>query len=859
MATAAESSSSNNHQMLDWAIRYARKGWRVLPLEGKEPHGRLVPHGSKDATCQESKLREWWAHVPDANIGLATGHQFFVLDVDTKNDGERSFEILIAKHGPLPDTLQQITGTGGRHFLFRMPTFPVRNSESKLARGIDIRGVGGYIVVPPSIHPVAKVAYAWQSTDIDRETIADAPPWLEDWLRNQELNRMKGNPATPGAPVEAKIPKGQQHRTLVAIAGSLRRRGLGVEEIFALLQVTNQQRCTEPGPVQNIRRIAESVCRYAPDARADVFRKLAEESDEVREEEASAQKDLEKQLDVWLEANDTVEIMRLAPQIAKLKLHDQVVVKAKIRARFPGKQFPMKDFEQVLETESEEKRPAIAPAAEGAPEIPNLMDFPMTDTGNAERMWGLYGRDVRFSPELRKWFIWDGRRWKLDERQQIKQLATKMARLLYTQAAEEFDKDRRKIAEQWARKSESSAGIEATLRTTEHAQEFPITIRELDSHPLLLNCRNGVLDLKTGKLLPHDPAFLITKLVNYDYSPTATCPKWQAFLYRIMGGNPDAEETPRATRLINFLQRALGYSLTADISEKLVFCCFGEGNNGKTTLLETFKTIIEEYSCQIAIDTLMAKPTGETSATMADLADLRGCRFVTTSEPSEGARLNEGKLKYLSAGMGQVKTCRKWENPVSFWPSHKLFMDANKRPVIRGSDKAVWKRLRPVPFVVTIPDEEIDLHLREKLLTEAPGILAWAVRGCLEWQRSGLGAPVEVEGEKEEWRAENDPLADFIDDCCTLSAGAICKAAELVWAYEAWCLVNGERRALSRSAMIDRLEALGCRQTKRIFDGVQARAWSGVEVRPDVLDSLRRQRPGSIPAQQREFDAMYTT
>jgi putative DNA primase/helicase len=246
--------------LLKAALKYAQTlQWKVLPLKGKIP---LTKHGSADASTDEAQIRDWWRKWPDANIGVSTGEQIFVLDVDTKTGGDLSLEQLVRKHGPLPDTRQQQTPTGGRHYVFRAPDFPVSNSQSMLAPGLDIRGVGGYIVAAPSLHPATGRPYVWDGLDpLEKQPLCEAPAWLLQALKNglrchNGLQRLVPN----------KIPKGQQHSYLVSVAGSMRARGLEFPEIFAALRVINRTRCTEPGPEKNIRQIAESVARYAPGA-----------------------------------------------------------------------------------------------------------------------------------------------------------------------------------------------------------------------------------------------------------------------------------------------------------------------------------------------------------------------------------------------------------------------------------------------------------------------------------------------------------------------------------------------------------------------------------------------------------------
>jgi putative DNA primase/helicase len=293
-----------------------------------------------------------------------------------------------------------------------------------------------------------------------------------------------------------------------------------------------------------------------------------------------------------------------------------------------------------------------------------------------------------------------------------------------------------------------------------------------------------------------------------------------------MGDEQNAETGVRAQRLVEFLQKCFGYALTADVSEKVIFCFFGSGNNGKTTLLEIIRFVLREYSAQVLVDSLMAHQSRESNTSLADLADLRGTRFVTTSEAEEGQRLAVGKLKYLTQGMGDIKACRKYENPIIFAATHKLFLDANHKPVIRSAEKAIWKRLRAIPFLVTIPPEEIDKSLLEKLKTEAEGILAWMVEGCQLWMRDGLGEPPEVEEASSEWQAESDRFLVFLNDTFVFQQDRWVAVAEAWRAYSVWCEANREETRLNKSDFDRKLTDSGCRRGVR--NGGTIRAWIGI-------------------------------
>jgi putative DNA primase/helicase len=471
----------------------------------------------------------------------------------------------------------------------------------------------------------------------------------------------------------------------------------------------------------------------------------------------------------------------------------------------------------------------------GSGPSPDLLHFPYTDTGNAERLVLMHGSDLRFCMEMKKWLAWDGRRWTSEDSRAVKRLFKNTIREMYRQAAAIADKDRRESAEKHARQSEAAAKIRAALECAECEAGIGVSANALDTHPFLLNCLNGTIDLQTGKLRVHDRRDLITKIVRVHYRDDATCPLFLRFLHRIMGDNCDAEPVGRAPRLVTYLQKCFGHSLTANVSEKAIFCFFGSGNNGKTTLLEIIRFILTEYSAQVLIDSLMAHQSRESNTSAADLADLRGARFVTTSEAEEGQKLAVGKIKYLTPGMGEIKACRKYENPISFAATHKLFLDANHKPVIRGGEKAIWNRLKPIPFVVTVPPEEIDKSLLEKLKAEAEGILAWMVEGCLQWIREGLGDPPEVAEASAEWQAESDRFRVFIAERYVVQAAGWVPVLQPWSAYGNWCDANREPNRLTKTAFDAKLAELGCRPGLR--NSGKVRAWIGIRVRNPEDDS----------------------
>jgi P4 family phage/plasmid primase-like protien len=543
---------------------------------------------------------------------------------------------------------------------------------------------------------------------------------------------------------------------------------------------------------------------------------------------------VEASADAVIAADDIEGLLRLTEQIAALRPLDRAVITAKFRSHFK-RRFPTSEYRKLLKKAVESSAPPAPPPEDDDGTVgdgPDLLSYPLTDTGNGERIVAMFGSDMRWCIEMERWLIWDGSRWKPDDLKDARQKAKAVFRRLHDQAS----RAGLAVVEKHARASESYAGITAALGCASSERGIPISASQLDQHPYLLNCPNGVVDLRSMKLLPHSRDFLITKLCPVRFNPEAKASRFVNFVEWAMGGNPDSEITQRTARLVSFLQRAFGYALTSSVDQKALFVFYGaQGNNGKTTLLETFRTMLgSDYTAQLQIDTIMSIKRADAGA-RADLADLRGARFVVTSEVEKESRLNEGLIKYLT-GMATVKTCRKYENPIEFPPTHKIFMDCNYRPRVRDGDPAIWRRLKLIPFEVTVTDEQKDASLSQKLASEFEGILAWAVRGARDWYRSGLGEPPEVSDANTLWREEDDPLKEFLEDACEVGEEYFCRVSEMVAAYEWWAKSNGEKFPLGRKDFNARLIAKGFTQLRsRRIDGEQARTWEGVKVRDVVV------------------------
>jgi len=408
-------------------------------------------------------------------------------------------------------------------------------------------------------------------------------------------------------------------------------------------------------------------------------------------------------------------------------------------------------------------------AYELTPDLPE--ETRNTDMGNAARLVYWYGDSLLFCHPWGKWLVWDGRRWKADDTAAVARMAKATVRRIYAEAESHSSRKDRKDTATWAMRSEANQRINAMIKLAEC--EVPILPNQLDADPWLLTVANGTLDLRTGELLGHDPDRLNTKLVEVAYDRGADCPLWLQFLGEIMAG----DET-----MIRFLQRGVGYSLTGDTSERCLFILYGCGANGKTTFLEVIRALLGDYALRTPTETLMMKRSGSIPN---DVARLKGARFVSASESEEGRRLAESLIKDITGGdtISARFLRAEW---FDFTPECKVWLATNHKPEIRGTDKAIWDRVRLIPFEVVISDVEQDKQLADKLVGELPGILAWAVEGCLAWQRDGLGMADKVKKATAAYRSEQDVLGEFIEDCCIEGGDKEALASDLYAVYKDW-------------------------------------------------------------------------
>jgi putative DNA primase/helicase len=422
-----------------------------------------------------------------------------------------------------------------------------------------------------------------------------------------------------------------------------------------------------------------------------------------------------------------------------------------------------------------------------------------------------HAENLRFVATWNKWLFWDCAHWQFEETLRAWDFAREVCR----DAAD----DRGKIEADAASSLASAKTVAAVERLARSDRRLAATIDQWDADPWLLNTPDGVVDLRTGRARSQRAEDYITKITAV--GSRGDCPLFLAFLDRITGGDSE---------LVSYLQRVLGYGLTGLTREHALFFCYGTGANGKSVLLSTVAGILGDYDRSAPIETFTAT-NGDRHPT--DLAGLRGARLVTATETEEGRRWAESRIKQLTGG-DTISARFMRQDFFEYRPTFKLIIAGNHKPSLRSVDEAIRRRFHLIPFAVTIPPEERDGELTEKLRTEWPGILAWMIAGALEWQARGLEPPQAVRDATEDYLAAEDAIAAWIDDKCDRDANAWVSSSDLFASWTAWANAAGEP-AGSQKRFSQTLEARGLTRHKtkiaqgflglRLRDGEDSRSW----------------------------------
>lgn len=729
------------------ALGYAERLGPVFPLQpgGKVP---LTPHGYKDASRDPEQIAAWWSQWPDANIGLPCGEVvgFDVLDVDEKAGGVETLRRYEHQYGPLPATPLQLTGGGGLHYLFAHT--PGLKNAAGLDGGLDLRTTGGYIVAAPSVHASGR-PYAWD-LDADPEDLSPAPwpDWLLPLLPRKEEKTFTFDGGPPAPPADADAVRTYALKALDDESNAVRQAPVGQQEATLNKAAYNVGQLVAAGALTEAEAytglmVAAAGMANDPDRRP------------------------------WTESECEHKVRRGLRQGGTRPRDLSGVGKAK-----PVMGFVAEDWQggQTVPFKAE-------PTPFGE------RHFSLTEYGNGDRFVHRWAAHVRHCGPLGGWMVWTGQCWALDSGRGpgsagplVMEMAKETTRAIGVEekgryfADDNQDKD---LAVAWCRTSQTAQKTKNMLDLAASSPDIARPHTAFDMQPWVFNAANGSIDLQAGTFYEAERDDHLTQMAPVLYDRTARCPRWEMFLKSTFPHHPE---------IVPFLQRYLGYCLTGSVQEQKFVIFHGGGGNGKTTLFETISKMLGPYATAVNPSIFGDQPTGQAQKEY-HLAMLRPTRFVVTAESDARRKLDEALVKRTTGG-DRLVARNPHERPFTFYPEFKIILSTNHRPEVRGRDTGIWRRLVLVPFDIKfgepgfppkIPD------LQDRLVEEWSGILNWLVRGCMEWQQSGLQVPDCVLEKTRQYKEEEDILGDFFLDCCVFEPGRQVLKRDLYKTYVRWC------------------------------------------------------------------------
>lgn len=731
--------------------------WRIHPLRPgtKIP---MVDDWPTMATSDEAQIRAWWRETPDANMGIATGHGsgIFVLDVDVSTDsrgnakrGKDSLDRLTAKYGPLPDTYTVRTWSGGLHFYFRMPDWDLTNRNKGLKDAgfpdLDIRGEGGQVAAPPSV--VQGKAYTIQNA----APVADAPAWLLDLLKPKDKDRL-WKPLAPATRPTAPRIAGDEPFTMpstLAPNQAAYLRSVWAGEVAKVAAQAGQMDGEGNQTIHDATRRLADFLPYGVWTEDDITAAVLGAVDAWEHPDPGA-------------ARTVASALRGAERDGALG-----ALPEPRKAVVPLRAVPDTSTHTATITNGTAALKVVEPTPTSDAEA-----YTLTDDGNAQRLVDAHGNEIRYVPERAKWLAWEGYRWQWDDAARVRELMKAIARTL--PADENADRRHRDY-------SLSARGTSAALQQACSDARIVARSADLDGHRLHLNTPNGVVNLTTGQTSAADPAELHTRSTAVAPDEDMATPRFKAFLADTFGGNAE---------MIRFVQRIAGYSASGDVRYHVLPFLYGEGQNGKSVLMDVLRNLLGDYATTAPPGFLTASRQEHS----AEIARLQGMRLVVASEVNQGTRFDEARVKELTGG--DALTARYMRQDFfTFEPTHHLWLMGNHQPEVKAGGDSFWRRLRLVPFLHRVPDDKKIDGLADILAAEeGPGILAWIVRGAVDVFAGGLREPESVMEATRTYAAEEDHVGRFLEECCRRGGGTHVRleTKRLREAYDTWCHGEGQ-------------------------------------------------------------------
>lgn len=800
-------------------------GWRIIPLHRVGPDGTCsCQFGKKCKTPgKHPKDLKWSAAAPmsgpDAyatwdierppNLGVVTGDPsgFWVLDLDPGAGGIEAFRRLVADHEKLPSTKRFKTGSGGFHLLFRMVDgFRPKTMSNALKphgyEGIDVRGVGGQIVAPPSRSSKGDYSVAHGGP------ILDAPAWLLE-LIPQVTDAVEVELADDDLLEYEALPDDQKRISDryvdSAVAGQ-------IQDLEALPRPWREGAGWDQG-------VHRAACRLFELAQQSWSKLTYREAFQLLDGHAPRDES-------WGSADIAAKWDAAQNTVGKKELPRPKGVGDQSPAGVPAGW----DFGNV------DKAGPIGPTAKApttSSSAPDIQKRTWDDFGNAERLNDRVPGQVRWIEERGGWAHYDGSTWRIDGTNHVPNLARRTLETLvkteadlYSEDAQEDDNGKPQKSERdqflaFAAKQRMNARLEAMLKVARTLPAHAARMSDFDADPMLLNCRNAAVDLVTGETIRHSPDLMTMHQANVDYDPDAKAPQWQAFLDRVL---PDPE-------MQEFLARAVGYTLNGLTGEQVMFIHHGSGANGKSVFLKVMEEILGDYSQTVPRTTLLTKSN---ESVPTDVARMVGKRFLQTSETAAGRRLDEEVVKGLTGG--EKQTARFLHRDFfDFTPTGTIHYVTNHLPRLTNAE-SIWRRLVLIGWNVVIPPEERDPHLADRIIEqESAGVLAWAIRGATDYQEKRLSVPESCRLALEEYREDVDLFGDFVKECLItdLDESIATPTARIYEAYQGWCWRSGIKQPMMINDLSTTLRERGFKRPRdkkgrKFIDGKQQSCFVGI-------------------------------
>jgi P4 family phage/plasmid primase-like protien len=816
--------SAGNGRLAAAAVWYAKKGWTILPVHGISADGRCTcgkPHGdpkdigkhpalnnwNTEASSDPEVVAKWWEQNPDYNIGLVCNKSgLFAIDVDPRSGGDTSIAIFDNRtEGAVVSTVEAMTGeynigrkiVRGSHLLYQVDESEklIGKLDKEGLKGVDIKH-NGYILLAPSRH-FSGITYDWKpGHEPWKIDVTPAPEELLSALRSKALKGRAG--------------------------GSSYREGSWdwLEDLEFAGDKVDIAKVLEDGIEEGSRavEIYRLACALANKFGTTPESRLMIESMMIRfnHEMVRPPMELEGQNSLLMHTHRAIDFVASNPKIDRgwEGLTEWVNSQGKdwaegAQAQSNTASFMATDIAKtsvVGNTVSQlvEQGYSVTEASgNGNLNIPKDVDAvseedggrpgyrTMTDVGNGRRLIDTYGSAVRYTPGL-GWFHWNGTYWKPDtEDLEMNELAKRIAPVIASEVLNYGDDQQQKKQDlvNWSKQAKSNSRLSNMIKSSNSDPRVVVGVEQWDGSDHLLGVMNGVVDLKTGEKITGKPDLYITKRAQVNYTPGLRNVRWEQFLDYATGGDKELQE---------WIQKAVGYTLTGLSNQDVLFLVYGPSGSGKNTFVETIVKALgtDDYAGTLPSESLAAgNGNGSNTSQQYYLAELRGKRMIWVDELPESERINENQIKQMT-GSSTIQGRSPGEKPFTFKAQGKLWITTNHRPII--NDDAMWRRLRPIPWVHVAekPDPDLKAFLADPE-GGLPAVLAWAVEGAVKYLGSSAKDPLgwcsAVLEASAIYRKNEDRLGLFLDEETNESEGASVLVKRLFGVYRIWSEERGER------------------------------------------------------------------